>query len=193
MAASWAILKCMGQDGYLEMAKKLMKVTDHIKNEVESNIKVTASMISIESELTMIHVCTHIHTHTCTCTRIFLLDCFFMIYEISHISFYRTCPQWEIPIVLHLPLPPLINKLMSLCWLISWKRKVNSTNLTVSSTLCAFLTGWKLERAQKSLHFTILPSHTIESSNQLLADLRSCIDTAKVSQCFVYGPQPKHS
>ena len=34
MAASWAILKCMGQDGYLDMAKKLMAVTDHIKNEI---------------------------------------------------------------------------------------------------------------------------------------------------------------
>ena len=40
MAASWAILKCMGQDGYLDMAKKLMAVTDHIKNEIQSNIKV---------------------------------------------------------------------------------------------------------------------------------------------------------
>ena len=47
-------------------------------------------------------------------------------------------------------------------------------------TVCLVI-GWKLERAQKSLHFTILPSHTIESSNQLLADLRSCITTAKVS------------
>ena len=40
MAASWAILKCMGQDGYLDMAKKLMKVTDHIKNEIKSSIEV---------------------------------------------------------------------------------------------------------------------------------------------------------
>ena len=40
MAASWAILKCMGQDGYLDMAKKLMEVTNHIKNEIQSNIKV---------------------------------------------------------------------------------------------------------------------------------------------------------
>ena len=40
MAASWAILKCMGQDGYLDMAKKLMEVTDHIKNEIQSDFKV---------------------------------------------------------------------------------------------------------------------------------------------------------
>ena len=40
IAASWAILKCMGQDGYLEMAKKLMEVTNRIKDEIQSNIKV---------------------------------------------------------------------------------------------------------------------------------------------------------
>ena len=60
MAASWAILKCMGQDGYLEMAKKLMKVTDHIKTEIQSNIKVLYCNRIIK--LTR----THIHTHACT-------------------------------------------------------------------------------------------------------------------------------
>jgi len=36
MAASWAILKCMGQDGYLDMARKLMAVTDHLKREINA-------------------------------------------------------------------------------------------------------------------------------------------------------------
>jgi len=36
IAASWAILKCMGQDGYLDMARKLMAVTDHLKREINA-------------------------------------------------------------------------------------------------------------------------------------------------------------
>ena len=36
MAASWAILKCMGQDGYLDMARKLMAVTDYLKREINA-------------------------------------------------------------------------------------------------------------------------------------------------------------
>ena len=36
MAASWAILKCMGQDGYLDMARKLMAVTNYLKREINA-------------------------------------------------------------------------------------------------------------------------------------------------------------
>ncbi|XP_065900288.1 sphingosine-1-phosphate lyase-like isoform X2 [Dysidea avara] len=36
MAAAWAMLKCMGQDGYLEMAKKLMTVSNYLKKEIHS-------------------------------------------------------------------------------------------------------------------------------------------------------------
>jgi len=60
------------------------------------------------------------------------------------------------------------------------KGKLYELRICLLVYLC-FMIGWKLERAQKSLHFTILPSHTIESSNHLLADLKSCIITAKVS------------
>ena len=36
MAAAWAMLKCMGQDGYLEMAKKLMTISNYLKKEIHS-------------------------------------------------------------------------------------------------------------------------------------------------------------
>ena len=61
------------------------------------------------------------------------------------------------------------------------KGKFYELRICILLYLCIII-GWKLERAQKSLHFTIRPSHTIESSNQLLADLKSCIIAAKVSQ-----------
>jgi len=34
IAASWAVLRCMGQNGYLEVAKRLMEVADIMKEGV---------------------------------------------------------------------------------------------------------------------------------------------------------------
>lgn len=40
--------------------------------------------------------------------------------------------------------------------------------------------GWKMERQAKTLHFTILPSHTVDSARQLVEDLKIACDTVKV-------------
>jgi len=45
--------------------------------------------------------------------------------------------------------------------------------------MCVLL-DWRLERAQKCIHFSILPAHTIESTDHMLDDLKSCIPIAKV-------------
>ncbi len=36
IASSWAVLQCMGQDGYMEVAKKLMEVATRMKEGIQS-------------------------------------------------------------------------------------------------------------------------------------------------------------
>ncbi|XP_065897641.1 uncharacterized protein [Dysidea avara] len=112
MAASWAILKCMGQDGYLDMARKLMAVTNYLKREINA-------MEDLQ------------------------------VLGTPHCAAFA----------------------------------VGSTNPKVDVFVLADLMegkGWKLERAQKCIHFSILPAHTIESTDRMLDDLRSCIAAAKM-------------
>ena len=43
--------------------------------------------------------------------------------------------------------------------------------------------GWHMERQTNSLHFSILPSHTVERAKEIVRDLRECVETVKV--CIV--------
>lgn len=36
IASSWAVLQCMGQDGYMEVAKKLMEIATRMKEGIQS-------------------------------------------------------------------------------------------------------------------------------------------------------------
>ncbi len=36
IASSWAVLQCMGQDGYTEVAKRLMDIATHMKEGIQS-------------------------------------------------------------------------------------------------------------------------------------------------------------
>ncbi len=36
IASSWAVLQCMGQDGYTEVAKRLMEIATHMKEGIQS-------------------------------------------------------------------------------------------------------------------------------------------------------------
>ena len=40
--------------------------------------------------------------------------------------------------------------------------------------------GWHMERQTKSLHFTVLPSHTMERAKELVLDLKECVERVKV-------------
>lgn len=46
IASSWAVLQCMGQDGYMDVAKKLMEVATRMKEGIQST-EVFISIISI--------------------------------------------------------------------------------------------------------------------------------------------------
>jgi len=56
---------------------------------------------------------------------------------------------------------------------------------TQESVVWCVVLGWKLERAQRCIHFSILPAHTIESTDRMLDDLKSCIATAKVRKSSI--------
>ena len=57
------------------------------------------------------------------------------------------------------------------------------SNLMLFLSFCVMttLSGWKMERGAKSLHCTVLPSHSVEGADQFLADLRIAVETLKVS------------
>ena len=42
-------------------------------------------------------------------------------------------------------------------------------------------TGWKMERQSTSIHCTMLPHHTMDKCKQLVSDLKSSVDTVRVS------------
>ena len=43
------------------------------------------------------------------------------------------------------------------------------------------LAGWKMERQMDTLHCSVLPSHSMESANQFVQDLKAAIKEVKVS------------
>lgn len=48
IASSWAVLQCMGQDGYLEIAKRLMTVASRMKDGINAiEVKLQVSRIFI--------------------------------------------------------------------------------------------------------------------------------------------------
>ena len=42
-------------------------------------------------------------------------------------------------------------------------------------------TGWKMERAARCLHCSVLPSHSLEGADIFVNDLREAVETVKVS------------
>ena len=36
IASSWAVLQCMGEDGYMDIARRLMLVADRMKNDINA-------------------------------------------------------------------------------------------------------------------------------------------------------------
>ena len=42
------------------------------------------------------------------------------------------------------------------------------------------LSGWHMERQTNSLHFSVLPSHTVERANEMVRDLKECVEIVKV-------------
>ena len=48
IASSWAVLQCIGQDGYMDIAKRLMEVASRMKEGIQS-IEVRHSAAAMES------------------------------------------------------------------------------------------------------------------------------------------------
>ena len=47
--------------------------------------------------------------------------------------------------------------------------------------VCYIILGWKMERQAKTIHCTILPSHTLESAKQFVGELKSSCEAVKVN------------
>ncbi len=54
---------------------------------------------------------------------------------------------------------------------------MNNTTLLI---LCVNYKGWKIERQLETLHCTVLPSHTLESADDFLTDLKEACRAVKV-------------
>lgn len=59
--------------------------------------------------------------------------------------------------------------------------------ITLNSGWCALnpsphflLQGWHMERQTNSLHFSVLPSHTVERAKEMVRDLKECVEIVKV-------------
>ena len=96
--------------------------------------------------------------------------------------YYRVCKFVVILTWWHLPSTTLIQKSTCLPLLMRWRERVLSFEIVIFFTLFNFIsTGWKMERGAKSLHCTVLPSHSLEGADQFLADLRVAVETVRVS------------
>eukprot|EP00731_Ephydatia_muelleri_P033238 Em0026g58a len=123
LASSWAALKIIGQDGYMEMARGLMEVTALMTEGVKS--------IQLGLERWGLAVCGRPHMTAFAVTS--------------------TDPRVNV---------------FALASVMETK-------------------GWHMERQTNSLHFSVLPSHTVERANEMVRDLKECVEIVKVDPSLV--------
>ena len=117
LASSWATLKIIGQDGYVEMAKGLMEITALMTEGIKS--------------IPGLALCGRPHMTAFAVTS--------------------TDPRVNV---------------FALAAVMETK-------------------GWHMERQTNSLHFSVLPSHTVERAKEMVRDLKECVEIVKADPSLV--------
>ena len=158
IASSWAVLQCMGEDGYMDIARRLMLVAERMKNGINA-IKVKKILVLAHSRA----------DGPC----ILLLQGLFVCGtpHMTILSFSSSDDQLSI---------------FAIADIMEEKGDLNHVyifnNCYAACMYCT--TGWKIERQLDSLHCTLLPSHTLESADQFITQLQEACSRVKVHHFY---------